>query len=1512
MTDIEVTSNPISKEKLSNKDSEFNYEKLEVLPAQAYGIMNRKINNNMEFIDKNTVVFISGCNIVCYDIFKKKSHFLIRKCPEYLITSLSVGYKSYVSDNSNDPYICVGEFNPITKKSHISAISVKNSYQQYNLNFNNEKTAHTTLETKNHTQINSSSSTTSNPFVRKMSFNFLKENSKFDWKISSAKILTNSSYCICISTKREDNSYPSSNLAVTSRKKSKISVFKFTQEKLISDCVIDEDITSFNYNPRNPLELIFCGKGYLRLWNVFINDGSLKEHPQRFFLGKQEKEHNFIKAEFFENNSFMFIVGTRENIFYIIEGFTIIYELNACYSKESIYDLKIDNLLSLREANKYEEEEEHENNIKGDYSKNHTTNENEALRTDNSGDSFLNKKILHYMTDKNTDDNNLKFNNDKNPLKTFNLIQNSIILICFENESVTKIFVLEKDFKNQKKKKIPVLSQDEEGKDPKNKKEESKVIRFAKNINTVLGMISNPDKTLFMFILELYPNQKKINKSNKSANSKLKDNTFLSIYLFQRSGKDLTFVGEVFKEFFSSESIKNFDINEKKKILFSLTHDNWLRCFDFNSYQFMLKYQMKNNPTSITASPHNNLLGVCYEREFAIYAIFKKKVGIFCEFEIIKPFAKFSEKGDLIAVSGQSRVNRNFCIYFVDTLYFNTIYVIENLPIIQNLKFLNNDQFLFVLTENFSILGWRINLSFLTVNLSNRLKDNGKKISQFFFEPFWIHSIKGNEYEFYDYHSLDDVMLSTLKNNQKRIVIISDKGNHLNNFFDLDKAVTSLKIVKELNSVFIGTEVGSLKILKWPVIKKVDEKEIVSFSLLYEINLHANSLNNLLFTKNYRNIITSSTDGSTVISNIFLKSNKECSQFDNCNIFSGSLNKPSIEESIKICEVYEHKISDITYKDKKVIELIKEIEIKQKSRTDQIANIVKDHKIDVINLQAQKRDALTEEGEKETNLLDEIKSLENSVETEMQKKFQEHEKEKERIRVKYLEKIELYNLEIKRLEDDLKKLQCDIRIKFDNIQYEQLDFFNKIFDEYDQKYSKVKEQIDQNLKILLKVSTENDAATDLIQSQYEEMKREIDEKLINLRKENEISLTCLKEECDSEKKKENDFKTILQQKISETDKLIAQNSEIKKRLIETTQKTITFQEQLLETEKNLTKIDNKIEEMDGKNKHLEQIRFVLEHRMTSLEKEKTPLENQCINLEKQKNRLQDEFNKLILEINLRNQKLEIKQSELKACLIQNFEVNDHIQYVKKKLEYLKSELNNFIKTYETEDGNGKILSLQQNKITIIAAKLRQFYESCFSININEQLKNFNLYSSKLQEESEKINMTNNLDLIMRDKGEEKLIAEEKKMAEIQNMKGSVFKRMQKENTILISECNRLRKNLHEIYMHVVDIEEKFCELTKINPNLKKEEIVNQIQNFIQETHTKIKSNFKEEMIEEFASPRPTNPNNILEEDANNKNIIVINHNKDIINTLNQNTKSISQQKINLGNIKVNLLEYLNF
>jgi DNA repair exonuclease SbcCD ATPase subunit len=394
--------------------------------------------------------------------------------------------------------------------------------------------------------------------------------------------------------------------------------------------------------------------------------------------------------------------------------------------------------------------------------------------------------------------------------------------------------------------------------------------------------------------------------------------------------------------------------------------------------------------------------------------------------------------------------------------------------------------------------------------------------------------------------------------------------------------------------------------------------------------------------------------------------------------------------------------------------------------------------------------------------------------------------------------------------------------------------------EYNANFETLKKETDQSLAKLVNLSCEYNEATYQIVQDYKRLVENLDKKINETKERNDKILMEKESRLEEAKKKEDEHKLKLEEKVKDSDKLIEKNVEIKQNIINATQRTITFQEQLLETEKNLVKIDKKLEDLVVKNKHLEQIRFVLEHRMTSLEKEKAPLEGQCSFLENQKNKLTDEFNKIILQINKNNQDLENKQSQLRASLIQNYEIHDQKNYVEAKLIQLKTDIEQFLQNYQERDDEKP---LNENKATKVALNFKHFYDKYFSNSIEDELLNYQYYSQKLQEQTDKDGIANNFDLIMRNKAEEKLICEKEKVEELKQVKENGFKRIQNENTILITECNRLRKSLHEIYMHVIDIEQRFEQLTNINPKLSKSDIVGQIKEFIRITHEKIKLNY---------------------------------------------------------------------
>lgn len=1423
-----------------------------------------KINPNfIQYLYTNEIVYVSGSNLVIYNIETRKQRFLLRKNNHFKITYLSVGTVSSSYSKKKDiskkqfttkdatydkekVYICLGEYSSIQQCFYITVLKPYNPSIQYTI--------------KSNEQI---------------------------WKINYASILNNSPYCVNISQKTS-----------TSKKTpvlSRLSFAKYTFEQFISQETIPEELIYCCYNPKNTIELIICGKGYLRLWNVFINEGSLKEHQQRFLRGKQEKEHTFLKAQFFDKKPFLLIVGTKENMFYIIDGFQVIHELNVCYSSENIYDLNVQNF-------NIEEEDDDIGGLKGlldtltkkeldtklkelsmltsssagkgsngDNSGNNNNdsdgnvirseddsqmksitqgnndnsngvgsgnNNNNAMMNTESNDehgSGGNDVFKRLYKAKEDDYNDVRVNRS-NRVKYFELINDNLLFVVYQNEGILLLYRIEWNRK---------LSEGESELD--NKKwniSENRIIRVAKNIKTVSNYSMYKPKNDIILLVDSIEGKGKY-RSLVTSLFKMRRN--ISTDKANTSLNQISFETKLFNSFFETKSIKFIEMNEKKETIFIITKDNIFQCFDLISNEYIIRQKYKDEILSFTVCPCNNLFAMAFNDKVQVYSKIKNTLHIFTELEVRNAVITWASKGNVLAIAGENRNNQltrkmTYCVYFVNVYSYNTENVIENLSHrIVKAKFIDNDKYIFLLLENSYVIGFYINTAGNSINLHQMFDERQHDFNSNQFKLVFTSHSKGRVFVDFDYDEEHDLICAVHNTYDKVSVISNMKNNDKATtpiYFDVDCSLTSIKIIKELKVLVGGDKQGNINVYTWPFKGYTNDDVVIKIddNIKSSINIHETAITHLLSGKNFKNFITVSEDSCVVLSNLFIRKGGEYKYFE---YFSKGM-YPQLEMLIQPVSMYEMKIENIERKEKNVEILDKAmIRMKQTMEAD-IEEIRNVHKTELENMENNLKQNTDDEQAKYENIEAEIQTLKENMAIDLSKRLEELEKDKVLLTTKYKEKIELYESEINRLKNELLNIKKAIEEKYANEVNDQKEFYDNLLKEYNDKFAKIKAETDHSLATLVNITSEYDDATDKIVEDYKRLVTNLDNKILQTKEANELLLKQKEEELRIAKRLEDEHKEKLEQKVKESDKLIEKNVEIKQSIINATQRTITFQEQLLETEKNLLKIDKKLENLISKNKHLEQIRFVLEHRMTSLEKEKAPLEGQCSFLENQKNKLTDEFNNIILQINKHNQELENKQSQLRASLIQNYEIHDQKNYVEAKLTQIKSEIEQFLMNYQDSD---ETQSFSENKATKVALNFKQFYNKYFSNTIEEELSNYQYYAQKLQEQTDKDGIANNFDLVMRNKAEEKLISEKKKVEELKDVKEKGFRRMQNENTILIAECNRLRKNLHEIYMHVVDIEQRFEHLTKINPKLTKQEIVSQIKEFIRVTHEQIKENY---------------------------------------------------------------------
>ena len=1293
----------------------------------------------------------------------------------------------------------------------------------------------------------------------------VKSTEKF-YLINFCSVLNNTNYCISLAQKKI------SNKAGTTSFSTKISFTRYYSENFVCQETIPEELTYCCYNPKNTIELIICGKGYLRLWNIFINEGALKEHQQRFISGKREKEHNFIKAQFFDKKSFLLIVGTKENMFYIIDSFTVIHEINMYYSYENIYDLNIQNILQFQESydignlketidslnktdldgqlksisllvnppsinnNKNNRPDSNLLYKKEDSSNSLSGNEQENINVKSKKDDVFKRLYVS----KNIDSSSNKLNKS-NSVQYFELINDNLLFVFYQKDGCCLLYKIDWNKRT---------TEESEEESKKWKISDTRVIRIAKNVKEILGFSMYKPKNDLILIVDCY-------EKNNNGRSNISLFKLKKVIMKEKNiaTNMLNFEYEILNGYFENYSLNFLDFQEKKQNVFIIDSNNNLKIFNIVKKKYILNHQFNHKILSLSVNPSYNLFALALEKKVTIYGLLHNIVVPFCNLDVVDPIVQWNEKGDYLVICGENKIIRkqkSYCLYFIDAKNFNTINVFENLIFkITKLKFIDNDRYLFCLSENSFILGMNLRI----YNDSMAFNELDENVAHNKFKMIFMHNPKGKNYTDIEFDSKLGLVLALEEENNKLYImsVLNDKKKsstyhkNYNIFTEVNCNLTTVKIIKELQVLIGGDKTGSINIYKWPF-KDYDINEVknINDNLIHSINIDLSPISKVLPFRNFSHFLVTSENSNIYIFNFLIQ--KSTQIFSNFEYFKKNY-KPQIEMIIPPYDIYETNLDDIVNKEVNVYTLNKAMDKLKVVMDEDIQDMNDLYKLEANNMETEIKKSTENEIFKFDNISNEIVVLKKEMLSDTEKALDEMKSNIKEADEKYKNKIQLYDEEIERLKNEFQGIKDAIEEKYNTEADQQRIDYEKVLEEYNIKYKKLKEETYKSLNELVNISSEYDEASDKIVSDYKNLISNLDQKIQITSVNNEEILKEEKDKLKQAKLLEEKHKEKLEQKVKDSDKLIEKNVEIKQSIINVTQRTITFQEQLLETEKNLVKIDKKLEDLIVKNKHLEQIRFVLEHRMTSLEKEKAPLEGQCAFLENQKNKLTEEFNKIILQINKNNQELENKQSQLRASLIQNYEIHDQKNYVETKLTQLKNDIEQFLMNYQDSDEEK---TLKENRANSVALNFRALYDKFFQYPIDDELNNFQFFSMKLQEQTDKEGIANNFDLIMRNKAEEKLATEKIKVEELIDAKERGFKRIQSENTILITECNRLRKNLHEIYMHVIDIEQRFEALTNIDPKVSKSEIVRQIKEFIKITHEKIKENYsqsKQELME---------------------------------------------------------------
>eukprot|EP01022_Parablepharisma_sp_SALTPOND_P021497 TRINITY_DN4262_c3_g1_i1.p1 TRINITY_DN4262_c3_g1~~TRINITY_DN4262_c3_g1_i1.p1 ORF type:complete len:1328 (+),score=200.70 TRINITY_DN4262_c3_g1_i1:7781-11764(+) len=640
----------------------------------------------------------------------------------------------------------------------------------------------------------------------------------------------------------------------------------------------------------------------------------------------------------------------------------------------------------------------------------------------------------------------------------------------------------------------------------------------------------------------------------------------------------------------------------------------------------------------------------------------------------------------------------------------------------------------------------------------------------------------------------------------KVLEILSDHAANQYFYHKFDTLTpTSVHLSKELRVLFIGFSNGHVRVLLWPVKPKSLMEDYHDFPI------HLTDISSIKVSHDLKHLVTTSKDGTLSVLKVF-------EIYDGIEGLQGSPEFKRRKGDLARIRPYE--IMDslcLTYR---------------KGIKDKLALITK--------LQEDKKN-ISDQG-KEKELL-----MEKTHEAEMADIISNHDQAMGSERKKYRRLQEQYEAECKRLESERHRV-----IEENNLCLEKMEEQNKkeqrsAFDLNNRKMIMIERQRAEfrahveHIQKFLKEQLGNIEAT--YQGKYEELRAQHNELLEKINSDGGYFDEAL-EQCELEYEKEIEedkkvatvnekkakFKLNELQKEQET--LEKEIKEVNKEILSIKDQKITIKEELYRAKQKKSVIDSKVKELEdqlkvqqaailrkeselkemkGKNSHLDNLKCILDHKIEALDNEKEPMEQQI-------KKLEDQVKKM-------HQDLE-REAELKKKLDEELKgLKAHIRDAEEQKKQ---------KSVEVENMRHKLLILQHDLISAVKEPIDNWEGSLakigskFFVTENEaedQPPTFDQEYFQIKDE-----------LVVQKQWLEQKLRSVKAINTLKEQeKGIAVKMMEKENTELIADSNRLRSEYEVLKCKIGSLENKYKSLKKLVATIAKgdENINKQIKRYMQ-------------------------------------------------------------------------------
>ncbi len=847
--------------------------------------------------------------------------------------------------------------------------------------------------------------------------------------------------------------------------------------------------------------------------------------------------------------------------------------------------------------------------------------------------------------------------------------------------------------------------------------------------------------------------------------------------------------------------------------------DRFIRVWDYTDGKFKqtVNTWFETDLNDVSIHPAGTQLAVGANEGIRIFYVLEEEVRLAVDISGKQCMAvQYSHGGNWLAAGFAYQV------YLIDPSTFETKFVLgPHRSTVTRLTWTPNDYYLVSSCRSGTAFVWSSKFEIYSADAQNlALADHAEA------DPH-AKTVQSNRYEFVKHNALftgsvydDEYDLLVVVSADRVMEILTDKGNKQYFQYKFEEPIipTCLCLCKESQVLLVGTNAGFVRVFLWPLPPlNVSDK----FFDYHDYRIHAAEITGIKISFDATYVVTSSKDGTVSVikttelwegsgdSSTAGTMSPEKKRKLKRDLGAGGVRAKIHETMDSLTLSLKHTIRD---KLERIARLNEEKKAAEEMASEREQSLRKDLEKEMLQLKSAHVKALDEEHNAYRRLQEQYDAECKKAETEKVAIVEEHRKALEEMEEKHKKEqriaFDLNNEKIELLE----KQKSEFREEIDAIQKNLKEQLEKIEATYQSKYDELKSQHNDLLKKLKVDGIKFDEALEQCEQEYEKEIENIKKALYTDLRTARDSNDKLKKESDKVEKDNKDANKLLEEHKA---KLLILNERVeelrgKKQQLETKVKEV--EDQLKQRELIIREKEKEIKGLRNTNGHLENFRFVLDHKIISLKDEKLPMEEQIKNLEKQVNDMYQELEKEA-EISRRldgekrgaEAKLENAKTQIKAQA-------DEVHSAKRKLELLQYDLINVLKepvdswpatlskvynSYFCKDDSLKI----QVPETLVVRKGERL-----SVQIDEPRGKWNEEGTRVRDElvKQKEWLENKLKSVRREN--------DKRDGE----KCDAIRKLQKQNTDLINDANKLRRDYDGLKIKVKQLEEKFKELTGIS------------------------------------------------------------------------------------------------